>query len=764
MEDKVNNHSIKSNRFIRFLDTTVLPQYQVIIAGITLSLVLMLSNIELRIQTPIESYPIIHPLEESFFKQQLSEPAVIKTGLQVNNFPVFKIAEDDFVLEGKIWFLFDPELTSLELVEKFSFENGQLIFKSEPITRMIDNLLFAEFAIRLQFNTPLVYKKFPFENHRIFLNLVNIYISPEEAIFKSEDNFFIFEENIDIPEWHYASHEVYTGFSEYKFDSHDQNKTSRDPKVLYVINFNRDGLRHIFVILIPLFLIGTVGLIAIGSQSTIGGKSLDINVACTASIIAYRFVIESMTPKSSGLMASDHIFSYFLIFSCIQLVYSKITYQQPRYQFWIIVRGLMTYLFYLGFIGIWSYLLFMWNPISEQTYTKPQISHTLDSKKEFYPDLSLPISPDRPTISLGTTVDLSRIERTFGRQIKNGINARLHKAIQENDPVASQLNIIFQDDESSTIKTRKTILELVKKTPLLFSSLGNITVESYVDLLKNKSAYLIFPISGSNLTHNPEMTQVINFRESFEREGEILAAFAFKEFAAKKILVLYEDTPLGIDGLKGIKKYAQENGIDLSTISEVSYQKHDIKFDRQIKIINRIDPGTIIFFMPGRGVLSFVRQIGIENLTGKNLLGTARLNEAFFKKQFQQKGINIITTNFVPDPEKSDIEIAKEFRDAAKAYNIHIGTFAFEAYINTDLLLYLLKKIDGKVTGEKIVQEAEKIKNLNYKGLHLNFDPQKRNLATTIWIDAGGEDLIPVLDTESLHEKRFIGIPKDKAF
>ena len=54
--------------------------------------------------------------------------------------------------------------------------------------------------------------------------------------------------------------------------------------------------------------------------------------------------------------------------------------------------------------------------------------------------------------------------------------------------------------------------------------------------------------------------------------------------------------------------------------------------------------------------------------------------------------------------------------------------FSLESYIRTTLYLEALKTIDVPLSGEKIIEHFETFKDVEYKGIHMNFNPEHEHL------------------------------------
>ena len=116
------------------------------------------------------------------------------------------------------------------------------------------------------------------------------------------------------------------------------------------------------------------------------------------------------------------------------------------------------------------------------------------------------------------------------------------------------------------------------------------------------------------------------------------------------------------------------------------------------------------------------------------------MSEPTFQVFLKSKGLRFYIPNAVPNPKTSDIPLALEFREELKDRSIENNPITFEGYICTQLAAYLIEGIEGVITKEKIIDAAQSIKDVDFKGLKLSFNPQTRVLSNTIWIDPGTKE------------------------
>ena len=340
-------------------------------------------------------------------------------------------------------------------------------------------------------------------------------------------------------------------------------------------------------------------------------------------------------------------------------------------------------------------------------------------------------------LEVGSTIDLSKGVKLQGRAVKVGIDLRLKEAREANDHAISRVVIV--DDEYTPTVTRREIESFLERgIDIILTPVGSPTLEAYLDLVKEGKVLVLFPITGAPLFRKPDLKYTAHIRPSYKTEGEILTKYALDTLKARKGVMFYQEDSFGQGLLDGGQEVLKQRGI--TDWLEVPYKRNDVNFKKQIAVITKYDPDTILFFSTTTAAQELIRQMGIQAVSSKQMLANSDFGEKLFLSFIREKGLKVIYLNVVPNPQKSDLPIVQQFRDAAKKYDALLDTFTLESYIATDLLLDIVHKIEGVVTKEKIIDAIEKIKNYNYKGLRFDFDPETRTLSSTFWLDTGGPD------------------------
>jgi ABC-type branched-subunit amino acid transport system substrate-binding protein len=348
------------------------------------------------------------------------------------------------------------------------------------------------------------------------------------------------------------------------------------------------------------------------------------------------------------------------------------------------------------------------------------------------------MATNKEAIVFGSIMDLSRNQRGISEQSIGGIELAFD-AINKNGGVHNRkLSLTVLDDQYDPQKARDAAITLMDQYKIyqFIMPLGSPTLESYIDFVKSGSLLVLFPNTGSSAFRNPQLKKLINFRASYAQEGSVLAHYAIEKLNAKKIVLFYQKD---VESIDGILEYFK--GINFNNYVEVVYLAKETNFSRQIQQISQSQADSILFLSLPSTTLELIRQMGVQNLIGKNLLGWSDLMSETFQNFARSRGLKkIVISSVLPNPHTSAMPIVKQYRKATDAKGLIKDGDSLEGYINASILIEILKKIDEPITHEKIIGAAESFSKFNLGGITLNFEPESRSLAQAIWLDIGAED------------------------
>lgn len=240
-------------------------------------------------------------------------PTVIRTGLLIRNFSKSDIIKNDFMFEGMVWFEFDPKKIALQDIEKFTLEKGEIVERSAAVTTQVDDKTLAQFTIRARFKTALNYRAYPLDDHVIYIIFGNQIITTEQAIFESSPENFTVASDVTIPNGAIEKLSVESGYTESALKLSSGTKLITHPRTIFAIECNRIDIRHFLNIFMPLLLIFFFTLFAFSFDFQEHGTTVpSIAAAGIPALLAYRFVIETLSPDVNYFMLSDYLFFLFL--------------------------------------------------------------------------------------------------------------------------------------------------------------------------------------------------------------------------------------------------------------------------------------------------------------------------------------------------------------------------------------------------------------------------------------------------------------------
>ena len=311
----------KENRVIRIIKTI---KFKFFLVSVLLASVLICFYISLSKFNTTDPDPEIELIEFTRAREFAGFTVHIETGLFIRNFSVFDMIENRFVVDMVVWFIFDPTEITMDTIGKFSFENGKIIKMSPPDIKITGDKTFVKYDVLAEFKSDLEYHRFPLEDHRFAIVLVNNFVSPQEAMFDVLATDFVVSPEIFVSNWKIKKLETHFGVDENILNQIDKSKKIAYPKATFVIDFVKAGIRKTFIIFVPIFIVFLLSLFSffLGVPNIIGRTTL--SVSALSALLGYRFVIENMMPKVGYFTTTDHVYIILLLFSFFNFIFQVI--------------------------------------------------------------------------------------------------------------------------------------------------------------------------------------------------------------------------------------------------------------------------------------------------------------------------------------------------------------------------------------------------------------------------------------------------------
>ncbi len=380
--------------------------------------------------------------------------------------------------------------------------------------------------------------------------------------------------------------------------------------------------------------------------------------------------------------------------------------------------------------------------------TITNIHRDIRKTKKYSVEDSLNVATGRPaheaipvSIKIGSTMSLVRGVPTTGKQIKSGLSARMNEYNRSLKAAERNIRLYVDNDNYNPQFARKNMQKFLDLGINFFIiPVGTPTLYSYLDLIEKNQAVVFFPNTGAASLRAPQFTNLIHFRASYDDEARVLIRELKHQYGATKFAFLYQDDAFGKEPLKAAILELEKLGI--TDYLALPYTRGSVNFANQVRAMKNFSPNALGFFATGTATKEFIRQMGVNDLLSMNLFAISFTAESQLRRFLKNKGLSMLFGCFLPNPFIGAQPIGRAYREAMERDSNIMGIQSFEAYFATSLFIHALNQIDSpKPRPQELLKVFEKMKNTNFEGVDLNFNPATRSLAKDVYIENGDGNL-----------------------
>jgi branched-chain amino acid transport system substrate-binding protein len=284
-----------------------------------------------------------------------------------------------------------------------------------------------------------------------------------------------------------------------------------------------------------------------------------------------------------------------------------------------------------------------------------------------------------------------------------------------------KINFIQYDDAYSPPKTVEQVRKLVESDEVLltFQIIGtppNAAVQKY---LNTKKVPQLFAATGASRFTDPKnFPWTMGFNPNYFVEGRIYAQYILKTYPNAKIGILYQNDDLGRDYLAGIKAGLGDKAATM-VVGEVSYELTDPTIDSQIVKLKSVGADLVFDASTPKFAAQAIKKIADLDWKPVHILDiNATSVGAVMKPAGLDNSKGVISVNYTKDPLdptwKDDAGMKKYLAFMAKYYpdGDKDSIFNTYGYLNTQLLIQVLKQCGDDLTRENVMKQAASLKNI----------------------------------------------------
>lgn len=390
--------------------------------------------------------------------------------------------------------------------------------------------------------------------------------------------------------------------------------------------------------------------------------------------------------------------------------------------------------------------------ITKKFETKSINSVTLETKNDFFgktlPE-NYPIINKENEIHIGLSTSSAGGLYLISKDIIYGFNLIFNKVnrvggIKKQDKKAL-IRFYTLNDKNEVKAFKKNINTMSKRSPLFIGMMGPDSISSLKKEFVNKeiaSFFAIdFPAFFKDKISDKEPEEIkdiynINFRASRKHEIAGLISYAIKQEYKTKFAIFYEQSLFGESTKNTAIEILKEFGI--KDVFTATYPKNRVGIMPAVRKIAAAQPDVVLCLSHARPGYNFIQQLLNQNMENCLFLG---LGEMFPIQKIlkSSRGVNLILSSVVPNPFKSKLEIVEQYRKDMKSFfkTRDLSVFSLESYISASIFIQAIASLDQPITISALFDYFKKLKNVDFGGIKLDYQPEQNSLSQIIWINQG---------------------------
>jgi branched-chain amino acid transport system substrate-binding protein len=341
--------------------------------------------------------------------------------------------------------------------------------------------------------------------------------------------------------------------------------------------------------------------------------------------------------------------------------------------------------------------------------------------------------PADSEIRIGNTVPYTGPASAYG-VIGKVMAAYFDKVNAEGGIRGRKINFISYDDAYNPTKTMEATRKLVEEDNVLFilASLGTNTSQAVHPYLNAKKIPQLFVASGATMWDQPrEFPWTMGFLPSYQTEAHIYSQYILENHPRSKIAVLYQDDGFGKDYLKGLKDGL---GGKVPVVAEAPYKVTDTSIDAQIAKLKASGADIFMqFTTPKFATMAIKRNAEIGWKPIHFLASVSESVSAVMAPAGMENAEGIMSAMYRVEGEDAQAAGPAAFREWSAFMERYVPSVsksngqAVYGYLNSKLIIEVLKNCGDDFSRENIMKQARSIKGLQLPmmvpGIQINTSP-----------------------------------------
>ncbi len=330
------------------------------------------------------------------------------------------------------------------------------------------------------------------------------------------------------------------------------------------------------------------------------------------------------------------------------------------------------------------------------------------------------VSADR--IIMGQSAAFGGPAAALGTGMNQGLMAAFQEINKAGGIHGRQLEVKQMDDGYEPDRSIANTRQLIEQDNVfaLIGAVGTPTSKATQPIATEAGVPFIGPFTGAGFLRDPNNSNVINVRATYDQETETWIKHLTEDLGIKKVAILYQDDGFGRVGLSGVQKALEARGMSL--VAEGTYKRNTVAVKSALLEIRKAEPEAVVMVGAYKPLAEFVKlskklKMDPVFVTISFVGSTALANE------LGDQGDGVVISQVVPFPQDTSIPLVADYHKALKAYDPSLkpGFVSLEGYMVGRLTIMALQKAGKELSRENFLSSVYGTGAFDLGGATLNY-------------------------------------------
>ncbi|HYF96057.1 MAG TPA: ABC transporter substrate-binding protein [Symbiobacteriaceae bacterium] len=352
------------------------------------------------------------------------------------------------------------------------------------------------------------------------------------------------------------------------------------------------------------------------------------------------------------------------------------------------------------------------------------------------------------TVKVGGFAAQSGAVAPIGISVRKGFEAFIKYTNDNGGVHGRKIEVVkVVDDEFTAAKGLAASKELVEsdKVFALCPVLGTPGVQASVDYWVEQKVPVVYPMTGIEQTAHPAKENVFAVQPNNFDEAKILTQYAVKDLGKKKIAVLWQNSDMGKQGLKGVQDIIKTVGGEI--VYDGSHEAKAVDFATPVLNAKTKGAEAVIIYTTLAESVGIMKEMQKQGFTAVPLTSYVNADPVNIPKLAGDAAVGLITGGWVPVADPNSPDIKKFYEVYGKYYTAADGkpevpnAYTTAGWIAAELLVKGLQDAGKDLTREKFIAALEALKNWNgIMAKDISYGPGDRRGSTAFYLNKVQKD------------------------